>query len=271
MKLAANLSWLYTEFDFPDRLLACAQDGFRHAECMFPYEYPASLLAAKADQAGVKWVLINAPAGNWAQGDRGLAIDPAQRDAFRQSIEQAINYANTLGVQKVHVLAGVVNLNDPDSVARAWACYEENLAWLADATIGGPIDWLIEPINRSDVPGYLLTEQAAAHALIQRLDRSNLGVQMDLYHCQRVEGNALDALARYLPTGRVKHLQIAGVPNRDEPACSGLDYSQVHKQLDALGYNGHIGCEYRPKGATRDGLVWIRQTGFSGTMESFES
>ena len=121
------------------------------------------------------------------------------------------------------------------------------------------------------MPGYLLTEQSAAHALIQRLGKPNLGVQMDLYHCQRVEGDALGALIQYMPTGRVKHLQIAGVPNRDEPACTGLDYSQVYKQLHALNYVGHIGCEYRPKGATRDGLSWIRQTGFSGTMESFES
>lgn len=271
MKLAANLSWLYTEFEFLNRLQACAEDGFRHVECMFPYEYPATLLAEKASSVGVQWVLINAPAGNWVQGDRGLAVDPARRDEFRQAIEQASDYANTLGVRKVHVLAGTVNLDDPDLVASAWACYEENLTWLADATVGGSIDWLIEPINRSDVPGYLLTEQSAAHEVIQRLGRSNLGVQMDLYHCQRAEGNALDALARYLPTGRVKHLQIAGVPNRDEPSCKGLDYSQVCLLLEALAYTGHVGCEYRPQGATRDGLGWIRQTGFSGTMESFES
>lgn len=271
MKLAANLSWMYTEFDFPNRLQACAEDGFQYAECMFPYEYPARLLHEKANSVGVRWVLINAPGGNWGHGDRGLAVDPARRDEFRRSIERASDYANTLGVRKVHVLAGVVNLGEPDSVARAWACYEENLSWLADATIGGSIDWLIEPINRNDIPGYLLTEQAAAHALIRRLDRPNLGVQMDLYHCQRVEGDALEALARHLPTGRVKHLQIAGVPNRDEPSCKGLDYSQVYRQLEELAYTGHIGCEYRPKGTTRDGLGWVRQTGFSGTMESFES
>ena len=271
MKLAANLSWLYTEFEFPDRLQACAEDGFQHAECMFPHEYCAELLRDKANEAGVTWVLINTPAGDWAKGDRGLASSPARRDEFKRSIELASEYANTLGVRKVHVLAGAVNLGEAASVERAWACYEKNLSWLADSTIGGSIDWLIEPINRNDIPGYLLAEQAAAHALIQRVDRPNLGVQMDLYHCQRVEGDVLDALARYLPTGRVKHLQIAGVPNRDEPSCKGLDYSQVYLQLKALAYTGHIGCEYRPKGATRDGLGWVRQTGFSGTMESFES
>src|SRR3989344_8252073 len=109
MKLTANLSWLYTEFDFQDRLDACAQDGFRHAECMFPYDYPAELLRDKALEAGVQWGLINAPAGDWGKGERGLASSPSRRDEFKRSTEQAVNYATALGVRKVHVLAGVVN------------------------------------------------------------------------------------------------------------------------------------------------------------------
>lgn len=272
MKLAANLSWLYTEYDFPNRLEACAEDGFKHVECMFPYEYPAELLREQAQAAGVQWVLINAPAGNWAQGDRGVAADPARRDEFKHSIELAATYAQALGVNKVHVLAGVVDLHCPDAVARALACYQENLNDLASTMKAEAIDWLIEPINRGDVPGYLLAEQSAAHDIVQRLNKPNLGVQMDLYHCQKVEGDAVAALAKYLPTGRVKHLQVAGVPNRDEPGLhsEGLDYQQVHMQLQKLGYTGHIGCEYRPKAATRDGLGWIQRTGFSGTMESFK-
>lgn len=280
MRLAANLSWLYTEFDFPDRLQACAEDGFRHAECMFPYEYPAKLLREKADSSGVSWVLINAPAGNWAAGERGLAVNPDRRDEFKRAAEQAAFYAQVLGVQKIHVLAGLVDLENPDAVARAWACYEKNLLWLADTMKGEPIDWLIEPINRFDIPGYLLAEQATAHEVINRLGQPNLGVQMDLYHCQRTEGDALAALARYLPTGRVRHLQIAGVPTREEPQCdrptagfetgASLDYAAVYQQLEKLGYAGDIGCEYRPKATTREGLGWIRSTGFSGTMEAFE-
>lgn len=276
MKLAANLSWLYNEFDFVDRPAACAVDGFRHVECMFPYEYPAGVLRAAADEAGVKWVLINAAAGDWAQGDRGLAANPARRDEFRKSIEQAARYADALGVLKVHVLAGVADLDDPVALGRARECYRENLLWLADTMKGEPIDWLIEPINRFDVPGYLLSDQATAHELLAELNKPNLGIQMDLYHCQRVEGNALDLLHKYLPAGRVKHLQIAGVSNRDEPSCNEyaqqleLDYSEVFKHLQDLNYRGHIGCEYRPKAGTRDGLGWIRNTGFSGTMEAFE-
>ena len=268
MKLAANLSWLYTELDFLARIEACAEDGFRHAECMFPYDYSAELLRDKAGEAGVQWVLINAPAGNWINGDRGLAVEPARRDEFKRSIEQAVRYAATLGVRKVHVLAGVVDLSDARAVQLARACYAENLNWLASSMRDEPVDWLIEPINRVDVPGYLLSHQADAHDLLIDLNQVNLGVQMDLYHVERTEGNALDALGRYLPTGRVKHLQIAGVPDRDEPDES--VYSGIHAKLKTLNYNGHIGCEYRPKAGTRDGLGWIRSTGFSGTMESFE-
>ncbi|MCZ8016268.1 MAG: TIM barrel protein [Limnobacter sp.] len=280
MRLAANLSWLYTEFDFPERLQACADDGFRHAECMFPYDYSATLLREKADSAGVSWVLINAPAGDWAAGDRGLAAYPERRDEFRRSAEQAARYAQVLGVQKIHVLAGIVDLENSDAVTTAWACYEKNLLWLADTMKGEPIDWLIEPINRFDIPGYLLADQATAHELVNRLGQPNLGVQMDLYHCQRAEGNALAALAQYLPTGRIRHLQIAGVPKRDEPQgetsanelVNGavLNYAEVYQQLLALGYSGDIGCEYRPKATTREGLGWVRNTGFSGTMEAFK-
>lgn len=269
MKLAANLSWLYTEFDFLDRLQACAEDGFRHAECMFPYEYSAELLRDKALEARVQWVLINAPAGSWADGDRGLAVELARRDEFKRSIELAARYATTLGVRKVHVLAGVVNLNDEKALRAAWDCYEENLLWLASSMQGEPIDWLIEPINRFDVPGYLLDQQADAHELLIRLNRANLGVQMDLYHCLRTEGEVLNALSQYLPTGRVKHMQLAGVPGRDEPGAE--EYAQVSALLKTLGYNGHMGCEYRPNAGTRDGLGWIRSVGFSGTMESFET
>jgi 2-dehydrotetronate isomerase len=269
MRLAANLSWLYTEFDFPERLRACAQDGFRHAECMFPYDYSTELLRDRAAEAGVQWVLINAPPGDWGKGDRGLAGQPERRDEFKRSIEKAANYAKVLGVRKVHVLAGVVDLTNEHAVRSAWDCYAENLNWLATSTQGEPVDWLIEPINRFDVPGYLLTYQADAHELLAGLNKANLGVQMDLYHCLRTEGDVLNVLSSYLPTGRVRHLQLAGVPERNEPGVS--EYAQVYEHLKMLNYTEFIGCEYRPKTGTRDGLGWIRSTGFSGTMESFET
>ncbi|HEX4856394.1 MAG TPA: TIM barrel protein, partial [Limnobacter sp.] len=268
-------SWLYTELPFLQRVRACAEDGFRHAECMFPYEFKATELRRTADSEGVQWVLINAPAGHWEHGDRGLAADAGRRQEFRDAICMARDFALELKVGKVHVLAGLLPAGESNSSDSAWACYEDNLAWLAETMAEHPIRWLIEPINQFDMPGYLLSSQKTAHDLVQRLNKPNLGVQMDLYHCQRTEGDALDALARYVPTGRVGHLQIAGVPHRNEPDSAetppgGLDYGLVFRQLQHLGYDGHIGCEYRPKGSTRDGLGWLRRTGFSGTMEGLK-
>jgi 2-dehydrotetronate isomerase len=272
MRLAANLSWLYTELPFLQRIRACREDGFLHAECMFPYGHSADELRRVADSEGVQWVLINAPAGNWEQGDRGLAADPGRKQQFRDSIQQAIDHALGMGARKVHVLAGLVSPDEPAALESAWACYEENVMWLAQSTTALPITWLIEPINSFDIPGYLLNRQADAHELVVRLNQPNLGVQMDLYHCQRSEGAVLDALDTWLPTGRVGHLQLAGVPHRNEPdldasITGGLDYSEVFARLRQLGYEGDIGCEYRPKAGTRDGLGWLRKAGFSGTME----
>lgn len=267
MRLAANLSWLYTEHEFPDRIKACAADGFSHAECMFPYDHPPGVLADIAEQAQVSWVLINAPAGNWAQGERGLACSPKRRDEFKRAAEQALAYASALRVMKVHVLAGVVDQNSQSAADQAWSCYAENLMWLADTMKAEPVQWLIEPINRIDMPGYLLHRQADAHSLLQQLDRENLGVQMDLYHCHRSEPDVLQALETYLPTGRVKHIQVAGADGRHEP---GPEYAPLFLKLVELGYQGMVGCEYKPRLGTREGLDWIRRLGFSGTMEALK-
>ncbi len=266
MRWAANLSWLYTEWPFKERFAAAAQDGFKAVECMFPYEHDARELKALADEQGLQWVLINAPAGQWELGDRGLACIPARQDEFRSSIDTALTTANTLGVKCVHVLAGTMNDSNPIESAYAWDCYRQNLCWLAQQTKQEPITWLIEPINRRDIPGYLLHTQEQAHALLQEINADNLGVQMDLYHCQVAQGDVVRRIQRYLPTGRVKHIQIAGAPERHEPDHSELDYAFVFQMLRELGYDGHIGLEYRPRQGTRKGLEWVRKAAFSGTM-----
>lgn len=266
MKWAANLSWLYTEWPFEARLAAAAEDGFKAIECMFPYEHDIQALRDQADECGLKWVLINAPAGQWAQGDRGLACHHARQDEFRTHMESALSAANTLGVKLVHVLAGTLNQSCSSETAAAWDCYRENLCWLAEQTQRENVTWLIEPINRRDMPGYLLHTQEQAHGLLDELNCENLGVQMDLYHCQVAQGDVVRRLEHYLPTGRVKHVQIAGVPERHEPDLSELDFAYVCQILKHLGYEGHIGLEYRPRLGTRKGLEWIRKAAFSGTM-----
>lgn len=270
MKLAANISLMYTEWPFADRILAAAQDGFEAIECMFPYELAEAELRRLADDQNLRWALINAPAGDWAGGDRGLACHRHRVDEFRRAADQAIRYANALGVNRVHVLAGAI---DPaghggDAEQAAWDSYLENLNWLTGQTRDEPIVWLVEPINRRDVPGYLLSLQEQAHRVVETLNMPNLGVQMDLYHCQIAQGDVLTRLKTFLPSGRVKHIQIAGVPERHEPDFSELDYGRVFDALRECAYAGFIGCEYRPKTSTRAGLGWTRLAPFSGTMRA---
>ncbi|MCQ8895664.1 TIM barrel protein [Limnobacter humi] len=273
MKLAANLSLMYSEWAFEDRIQAAAEDGFEWVECMFPYEVSADRLARRARQHQVRWALINAPAGNWAAGDRGLAVFANRRVEFRQAIQQAVDYAECLDVGLVHVLAGALPAQASDAQwAEARACYRENLDWLLKNTEHCPdITWLVEPINTRDVPGYLLTTQEEAHALVQTFNSPRLKVQMDLYHCQIMQGDVIKRLQAHLPSGRVGHIQIAGVPERHEPSLSELDYTRVFEVLHALGYSGRIGCEYRPMAGTRAGLAWIQRMPFSGTMGAFQT
>ena len=240
---------MYTEWPFLDRFKACAHDGFEWAECLFPYDVPSNQLADVVAESGVTLHQINAPAGDWAQGDRGLAADPKREAEFKRAIEIALVYADALQLKQMHVLAGV---------GADWAQYRKNLTWLSQHTQGTGITWLIEPINRRDVPGYLLAYQADAHQLLEELSLENVKVQMDLYHCQIMEGDIVAQLNRYLPTGRVGHIQIAGVPERNEPDRSELNYPRIFQELERLGYQGLIGCEYRPFAGTREGLGWLK-------------
>lgn len=249
LRFAANLGFMYTEWEFSDRFKACAQDGFEWAECLFPYDVPKDRLAGLVAESGIKLIQINAPAGDWAKGDRGLAVDPQRELEFKRSIELALSYAETLQIKQMHVLAGV---------GADWTQYKKNLTWLSDQTQDIEITWLIEPINRRDIPGYLLSYQADAHRVVEELCLRNVKVQMDLYHCQIMDGDVVNQLRRYLPSGNVGHIQIAGVPERHEPHISELYYPRIFEELRRLGYNGLIGCEYRPFAGTRAGLGWLK-------------
>lgn len=229
LKFAANLSMMYTEHAFLDRYAAAAADGFAGVECMSPYEAPAAFVRERLDAAGLRQVLINTPVGAAARGDRGLAALPGRQDEFRAGLEQALAYADALACPQVHVMAGLA----PDGAPRAALldCYRENLAWAASQARACNVTLLIEPINTRDIPGYILNRQDEAHAVVESVNAPNLKVQMDLYHCQIVEGDVSANLRRYLPTGRVGHLQIAGVPLRHEPDQGELNYSWIYALL----------------------------------------
>ena len=261
-RFAANLSMLYPEHRFIDRFAAAAADGFEAVEFLFPYAEPAAALAAQLRDHGLTQALFNAPPGDFEAGERGLACLPSRAAEFRRGfVDQALPYASALACSRLHVMAGLVPLGaDREALA---ACYESNLAWAAAQAAPHGVNVLIEPINARDIPGYFLNRQADAHALIQRIGAPNLQVQMDLYHCQISEGDLTTALRQHLPSGRVGHVQIAGVPQRHEPDLGELNYPFLFDELDALGFTGWVGCEYRPQdsrpGGTTAGLGWLRR------------
>ncbi|RYZ13381.1 MAG: hydroxypyruvate isomerase family protein [Comamonadaceae bacterium] len=264
-RFAANLSMLYPELDFLDRFEAAARDGFEAVEYLFPYEWPAAELAARLADHGLRQVLFNAPPGDWAQGERGTASLAGREADFRAGIGQALAYADALDCPRIHVMAGLVATGGDRAAARQ--TYLANLRWAAGEARHAGRDLLIEPINTRDVPGFFLNRQAEAHAVVNELGLANLKVQMDLYHCQIVEGDVAMKIREYLPGGRVGHLQIAGVPMRNEPDLGELHHPYLFDVIDEVsascGWDGWIGCEYRPaRGAvpsgTSDGLGWLR-------------
>lgn len=260
-RFAANLSMLYNDVDFLDRFAAAARDGFQAVEYLFPYAYAPGQLAAELARHGLQQVLFNAPPGDWDAGERGIACLPGREAEFREGIDRAIAYAQALACPRIHVMAGLVPQRADAAAVRA--AYVANVRHAAAQAAPHGIRILLEPINGRDMPGFFLSRQDQAHALVGEIGAANVQVQMDLYHCQIVEGDLASKVRHYLPTGRVGHLQIAGVPERHEPDLGEVNYPYLFKLLDELGYDGWIGCEYKPaRGAaphaTRDGLGWLQ-------------
>ncbi len=255
-QFAANLSMLYTEHAFLDRFAAAAADGFKAVEYLFPYEHPAAEIAARLKDNGLQQVLFNAPPGDWAKGERGTTCLPGREAEFRDGVLRAIDYARALGCPRIHLMAGLAPQGADRSLLRK--TYLANLAWAAAQA--KDITFLMEPINTRDIPGFFLNRQDDAHAIVVEVGAPNLKVQMDLYHCQIVEGDLAKKIELYLPTGRVGHLQIAGVPERQEPDIGEINHPYLFALIDRLGWDGWIGCEYRPRAGTSAGLAWMRST-----------
>lgn len=258
-RFAANLSLLYTELPFLERFGAAASDGFAGVEYLFPYEFAAADIAARLQEHGLQQVLFNTPPGDWAAGERGLACIPGREAEFASGMEQALAYAAALQCPRIHVMAGIVPAGATPQTVRA--TYVANLRQAARRAAAQGVALMIEPINTRDMPGYFLNLQADAHTLLAEIGEANVQVQMDLYHCQIMEGDLAMKLRQYLPTGRVGHIQIAGVPERHEPDLGELHYPYLFTLIDQLGWKGWIGCEYRPArgavaGGTSLGLGW---------------
>jgi hydroxypyruvate isomerase len=254
-RFAANLSMMYQEHAFLDRFGAAARDGFKGVEYLFPYEFEAEVLAARLREHGLQQVLFNGPPGDWAKGERGLAALPGREDEFKRSVATAIAYAQVLGNDRIHLMAGNIGAGDDRAAFRA--VYIRNLAFAAKEAVAHGLTIVIEPINTRNMPGYFLNRQDEAHAICREVGAANLKVQFDLYHCQIVEGDLAMKLKQTMPN--VGHIQIASVPDRHEPDEGEVNYPYLLKLIDTLGYEGWIGCEYVPRGNTSEGLGWLKE------------
>lgn len=253
-KFAANLSLMFQEVPFPERFQAAAAAGFEAVEFLFPYEHPAADIAGRLKANGLQNVLFNMPPGNWAKGERGMASLPGRHKEFREGVAAAIEYARVLGTPRLHAMAGILPPGANSAQYRAQLV--ENLKFAARECAAHDIDVLIEPINPRDMPGYFLSRQADAHAIREEVGAPNLKVQMDFYHAQIMEGDITTTFRRY--KDHIGHVQIAGVPDRHEPDTGEVNYRYLFALLDELGYEGWVGCEYRPRNGTLEGLGWLK-------------
>lgn len=250
-RFAANLTMMFTELPFLDRFAAAAEAGFSAVEFLFPYVWPAEEIRARAKAAGVEIVLFNMPPGDWAAGERGTSIFEARRAEFSEGLAQALHYAQVLAVPRLHLMAGIA----PSGSAPHAARYREALteAALAAAPLGLTI--LIEPLNPIDVPGYFLNDFNAAADMIAEMALPNLRLQFDIYHRQLMHGNVMNTLRDMKDL--IGHIQTASVPLRHEPGSGELDDYAIFRHLDAIGFQGFVGCEYRPRTTTAEGLDWL--------------
>lgn len=251
-KLAANVSMMFTEYPFLDRFQAAADAGFKWVEMLFPYSFGVDELARAVERAGLGVALFNLPPGQWEAGERGLACLPGRQDELDAGIDQALPYAEALGVTRVHLMAGIAP-NGWDT-GRLTAIYAENARHAAVRLAAHGVDVLIEPINQHSMPGYFLRTQEQAAEIIEGAALPNLRLQFDFFHCQMEQGCVLMRLERFFPL--IGHCQLAGAPHRHEPDQGELNYTLVLERLDELGYAGIVGLEYNPCKGTREGLAF---------------
>lgn len=252
-KFAANLTMLFTELPFLDRFKAAAEAGFEAVEFLFPYDYPAAELAARLNDNGLTLVLHNLPAGNWGAGERGIGCLPDRVEEFRAGVDKAIEYATALGCKQVNCLAGIRPAEIAPELAQQTLI--ANLAFAAPKLAAAGIGLLLEPVNSRDIPGFFIDRTALGLEIIEAVRAPNLKLQYDIYHAQVMEGDLARTIEREL--SRIGHIQLADNPGRNEPGTGEINYPFLFSRIDALGYSGWIGCEYKPRATTLEGLSWL--------------
>jgi hydroxypyruvate isomerase len=253
-KFCANLTMLWNELDFMDRFAAAAKAGFKGVEYLFPYDYDKNRLGEELQKNKLTQVLHNLPAGNWAEGERGIGCHTDRVGEFQDGVEKAIEYATALGCKQVNCLAGVRPANRDPNHARE--TFIRNLQFAAPRLGDAGIKLLVEPINTRDIPGFFLTNTRQALDIITAVGSDNLYVQYDIYHMQIMEGDLARTIEANL--NLIPHMQLADNPGRNEPGTGEINYAFLFEHIDRIGYQGWIGCEYKPKTTTGAGLGWIK-------------
>lgn len=251
-RFAANLTMLFTEVPFLDRFEAARKAGFKAVEFMLPYDYEPERIVSRLCSNGLKLVLHNLPAGDWAGGERGIACIPGRESEFREGVGDAARYATALGCKQVNCLAGILPAGVLPETAEATLV--GNLRHAAERLADAGIGLLIEAVNTRDIPGFMVSTTAQARRLIEANGLANVRLQYDAYHMQIMEGDLARTLEANLDL--IRHVQIADNPGRNEPGTGEINFPFLFRHLDAVGYSGWVGCEYKPAGRTTDGLAW---------------
>jgi len=258
-QFAANLTMLFQEVPFLERFAAAAGAGFKNVEFLFPYDYPKEEIRSQLDKYGLKLVLCNLPAGNWAAGDRGIASNPVRIAEFKAGVDLAIEYALALGVKQLNCLVG--KRLEGVSLEEQYNVMVDNLRYAADAFAKHGLQLLVEHINFYDMPGFLLNTTRDVIKILDAVGRPNTFLQFDIYHAQRMEGELIATFKALQP--RIAHIQVADNPGRHQPGTGEIDYRNIFAVLDAAGYTGYIGLEYVPQPDTLGSLGWIAEYGYS--------
>ncbi len=246
---------LFTELPFLERFAAASKANFKAVEFLFPYDFPLEDIQQRLQVNGLKLVLHNLPAGNWDAGERGIACLPDRVEEFRTGVATAIRYAKGLGVHQLNCLAGKTPAGVESALLRQ--TFVSNLRYAAAELGAAGLKLLIEPINTYDIPGFYLNHTQQAVDILDEVGADNAFVQYDIYHAQRMEGELGATLRKY--QARIGHIQLADNPGRNEPGTGEINYAWLFKHLDAIGYTGWIGCEYKPASTTTAGLGWRQQ------------
>lgn len=256
-KFCANLSMLYTEYAFLDRFAAAAADGFTGVEYVGPYDFPESDVAAALKEAGLSQVLFNFPAGDWAGGERGIGCLPDRVEDFQAGVETALSYAKALGCKQINCLAGIApEGSDPLELEDVLVA---NLKYAAPRLADAGVKLLLEPINTRDIPGFFVSTVEQAIRILDKVGHDNVWLQYDFYHAQIMQGDLVPTFERH--QGRIAHVQIADHPGRHEPGTGEINHSYLFESLERLSYAGWVGCEYKPRAGTSEGLGWMKDMG----------